>query len=117
MIKPLALWLCRVAGVQPVIGPERIANGGDAVARGDRWQSFYSEEGGLADMIAAIRKGYFEAAAGLGISETDKVYEYALADRIAREIDREAQKIIISGKIEADRIAQSARMHLAVINR
>lgn len=111
-----ALWLCAALDVHP-LDQTRINNGADAVARGERWQAFYLEQGGLADMILAVRRGYFEAAAGLGVSETDRIYEYALADRIAREIERQVQGVIASGRIDAERIAANARDNVARIRR
>lgn len=79
----------------------RVNNGADAIARGQRWEAFYAEEGGIADMIAVIRRNYFEASAALGIGDLDKRYEYALADRLARELDREVRSIIETGKLRA----------------
>ncbi|MGV0964204.1 MAG: hypothetical protein ACOYBT_09970 [Polynucleobacter sp.] len=77
----------------------RVRNGADAIARGQRWEAFYREEGGIADMITRLRMGYFEASAALGVSDLDKRYEYALADRLARELDREVRTIIETGKM------------------
>lgn len=111
-----ALWLVRRLDID-VVEQSRLMNGADAVERGARWDMFYRETGGMADFIAAIRRGYFEAAAGLGVSDTDKLYEYALADRIAREIDRQAQSIVQNGKIDAERLATEARSRMAVIRR
>jgi len=110
------LWLVRVLDIN-VVEQSRLMGGQDAVERGARWEMFYREQGGMADFIAAIRRGYFEAAAALGVSERDKLYEYALADRIAREIDRQAQSIVHTGKIEADRLAAEARARLTAIKR
>lgn len=112
----LALWLVRRLDID-VIEQSRLMSGSDAVERGARWDMFYREQGGMGDFIAAIRKGYFEAAASLGVSDTNKLYEYALADRIAREIDRQAQSIVINGRMEAERLEAEARSRLAVIRR
>jgi len=78
----------------------RINMGADAIARGMRWEQFYSEEGGIADMIVSVRRDYFEAYAALSISDRDKQYEYALADRLAREFDRKVRTVIETGKIK-----------------
>lgn len=92
--------LARFGYYRVTLATDKLMGGTDPVERGARWDQFYREKGGLGDMIQAIRTGYFEAAAALGVSDTDKLYEYALADRIAREIDREAQKVIIAGVAE-----------------
>ena len=80
----------------------RVNNGADAIARGQRWEQFYAEEGGLADMLLKVRHQYFEATAALGVGELDKRYEYALADRLARELDREVRTVIETGKLRAN---------------
>lgn len=79
----------------------RVQFGGDAISRGERWEAFYTEEGGLADMLTKLRRQYFEASAGLPFSDLDKRYEYALADRVARELDREVRTVIETGRIRA----------------
>jgi hypothetical protein len=111
-----ALWLCARLEINPV-DETRIRNGTDAVARGVRWNDFYREEGGIKDFFINVRRGYFEAAAALGVSDTDKLYEYALADRIAREVEREVLTVIATGQVEADRIAANARNNIAAIRR
>lgn len=120
MIKHIAVWLvnwlCHKFDL-PIIPNTRIMCGSDAVERGARWQNFYYEKGGMGDFIAAIRRGYFEAAAGLSATEHDKIYEYALADRIAREIERQALSIVQTGKIEAERLEAEARSRIIAIKR
>lgn len=101
MIRRLLDWLaCRLGYVTREY--TRVNNGADAIARGQRWEQFYAEEGGLADMILKLRHQYFEASAALGISELDKRYEYAMADRLARELDREVRTLIETGKLRAN---------------
>jgi hypothetical protein len=116
LLTRFALWLCARLAINTV-DHARLLLGKDAVERGQRWQMFYQEQDGLADMILAVRRGYFEAAAALGMSETDKIYEYALADRIAREIDRQVLGVIASGQLEAEKIAAEARNNIARIRR
>jgi len=119
-MKPLlirfTLWLVRVLQIN-VVEQSRLMHGADAIERGARWEVFYREKGGMGDFITAIRHGYFEAAAGLPASDHDKIYEYALADRIAREIERQALSIVQTGKIEAERIAAEARSRIIAIKR
>lgn len=110
------LWLVRILNIN-VVEQSRMACGKDAVERGARWEMFYREQGGIGDFIAAIRRGYFEAAAGLSATEHDKIYEYALADRIAREIERQALSIVQTGKIEAERLEAEARSRIIAIKR
>jgi hypothetical protein len=104
----LVLWLCRVFALNPVSDARHMA-GSDAVARGARWEDFYREQGGLKDMLASLRLGYFEAAAGLSVSDTGKLYEFALADRLARELEREVLQVIVTGKARAERTRAEAR--------
>lgn len=80
----------------------RIENGTDAIARGQRWEQFYAEAGGISDMIDKLRRQYFEASAALGVSDLDKRYEFALADRLARELDREVRTVVETGKLKAN---------------
>lgn len=115
-MKRLILWLVRAFKVD-VIGSERLRAGGDAVERGMRWEAFYQEQGGLADLLVAVRQGYFEAAGALSPHDTAKLYEYALADRLARELDREVQQIIVTGKAEAERRREMQRQNAARILR
>ncbi len=79
----------------------RIDNGSDAVARGQRWEAFYAEEGGLRDMIAKLRHGYFEKVGSLKPGDHESLLALGMADRIAREIDREVLSIIETGKLRA----------------
>lgn len=77
----------------------RIQNGADAVARGERWEGFYREEGGLADMIIALRRDYFEKIGSLKPGDVDALRSLGMADRIAREIDAKVREVIETGKI------------------
>lgn len=81
---------------------ERVNNGTDAVARGQRWEAFATEEGGLYDMIANLRRGYFEKVGQLQPGDTKSLQALASADRIAREIERQVQTVIETGRIRAN---------------
>lgn len=96
----LVLWLCARFDIVPLDEMRRIATP-DAVARGERWEAFYHEQGGLADMLQAIRTEAFEAAAELDPSDTDKIYYWATADRNLRKLDQRVRGIIANGKIAA----------------
>lgn len=77
----------------------RINNGAEAIARGARWEAFYAEDGGLRDMIAILRQSYFEKVGTLKPGDTKSLEALAMADRIAREIEREVQRVIETGKL------------------
>lgn len=79
----------------------RVQNGAEAVSRGQRWEAFYHEEGGLADMIEGLRRAYFEKVGSTRPGDTDTLLVLGLADKIARELEREVQAIIETGKMRA----------------
>ena len=64
----LVLWLCRVFDIA-VLEEARLKMEADAKARSARWEVFYREEGGLADMLDAIRREAFEAGQAVGIAQ------------------------------------------------
>lgn len=98
----LVLWLCARYGIT-VLEEQRRLVSTDAVERGQRWQSFYSEQGGLADMLADIRREAFEVAAEIDPSETDKIYYWAMADRNVRKLEQRIRNVIATGDIERQR--------------
>lgn len=102
MIARLVIWLAKRLGLT-LLPSDRLKSGGDAVERAQRWDAFYREEGGLADMIHNLRQSYFEAASAVGHRDDGKLYEFAVADRLARELEREVQQIIVTGKAEFER--------------
>lgn len=110
----LAAWLIARFDLNPVADARTMA-GGDAVERGARWEAFYTEAGGLRDMLTIIRQGYFEAAGAVGHRDDEKLYEYVVADRLARELEREVVQVIATGRAKAERIAAAARENNARI--
>ena len=110
------LWLCARLQIS-LVDAARLRGGGDAVERGQRWDAFYREEGGLADMIVKLRQSYFEGASAIGHRDDGKLYEFAVADRIARELDREVQHIIVTGRAEVERRRAADREKAARILR
>lgn len=80
----------------------RVNNGTDAIARGQRWQSFYEEEDGLRDMIASLRHDYFVKVGQLSPGDRDKLLALGMADKIATEIERKVQSVIETGKLRAN---------------
>lgn len=102
----LVLWLCRVFDITPLDEARRFASP-DAVARGQRWEAFFHEEGGLADMITALRREAFETAAELDPRDTDKIYYWATADRNLRRLEQKVRGVIVNGQIAAKRGAHA----------
>ena len=112
----LVNWLIRAFDLS-VVSDTRRMNGKDAVERGARWESFYNEENGIRDMLEALRKEAFEAAAELDPADTDKIYYWATADRNIRKLQQRIEAVVATGKVEADRIQRIERSNLAVIRR
>lgn len=103
MLKRFATWLANYAGVTPSIDQTRLIGGSDAVERGQRWEQFYREQGGLLDMLEALRREAFEAAAELDPKDTDKIYYWATADRNIRRLQSRVEAVVMSGRVEAER--------------
>lgn len=82
----------------------------DPKVRADRWKAFYEEDGGLGEVIAALRRAYFERAQTLGARDADGLLKLSIADKIAGELDAHIRFIIDSGMIEADRAAHIERV-------
>lgn len=81
---------------------ERVNNGVDAVARGQRYEAFYAEEGGLRDMFDSLRADYFEKVGQLSPGDTDKLLALGMANKIVSEVERKFTVVIETGKIRAN---------------
>lgn len=81
----------------------RVRNGSDAVARGVRWEQFYVEEGGLADMLRAMRFELFEDWGNA--SDHTARDRMAIKDEAIRDLGRRVQMVIETGKIAAKKAA------------
>ena len=81
----------------------RINNGADAIVRGQRWEQFYSEEGGLRDMIVSLRQSYFEKYASLKPGDIPARERLALIDYLAQELDGKVRAVIETGKLRTPR--------------
>ena len=103
MLKRFATWLANYADVAPTVAATRLLNGSDAVERGQRWEQFYREQGGLLDMLEALRREAFEAAAELDPRDTDKIYYWATADRNIRRLQGRIENVVMTGRVEAER--------------
>ena len=115
MLKRFAAWLAEYAGVAPTVAAERLRAGQDAVERGQRWEQFYREDGGLRDMLDKLRLEAFEAAAELDPKDTDKIYYWATADRNLRRLQQKVEAIVITGKTEAaarEQLAREAKLRI-----
>ena len=77
----------------------------DPVARAQRWALFYSEEGGLKDILEALRLAYLDRMSAVEPWETDKLSKLAVASKVTRAIDDEIRSIIAAGTVEGDRRA------------
>lgn len=115
MLKRFAAWLAGYAGVSPTVATERLKGGNDAVDRGQRWEQFYREEGGLRDMLDKLRLEAFEAAAELDPNDTDKIYYWATADRNLRRLQQKVEAVVITGKTETaarEQLAREAKLRI-----
>lgn len=105
MIRNLAIaivtFLCRRFNIA-LVAEARLGNGQDAISRGNRWEQFYQEEGGIKDMIASLRHDYFLKVGQLHPGETQKLLALGMADKIALEIERKVQTVIETGRIRAN---------------
>jgi hypothetical protein len=103
MLKRLALWLADYAGIRPEIAAERLKGGADAVERGQRWETFYREEGGLADMLEGLRREAFEAAQEAGAKDDQTRLAWMLQDRAYRRLQGRIENVVVTGKVELER--------------
>lgn len=93
----------------------RTQNGTDAIARGQRWQAFAEEDGGLYDMIHSLRADYFAKYSQLSPDDRGKQLALSVADKIAQEFSAKVSTIIETGKMRAkdkehvDRVANVGR--------
>lgn len=106
----LVMWLCARFDIVP-LDEARKHMGPDKVARSQRWESFYLEEGGLADMITAARRDAFEAYAECRPSDHAEKEYLANSDRCWRQIEQRVRSVIESGKIEARNNAERDRLN------
>jgi hypothetical protein len=109
MLKRFAAWLAAKAGVSPTIDAVRIKGGTDAVERGMRWEQFYREDGGLRDMLAALRREAFEAAQEAEVGDDQTRLAWMLQDRAYRALQGRIEAVVISGKVELDRRQHTER--------
>lgn len=97
----LVLWLCRTFDIA-LVEQSRIAHGRDAISRGEQWEAFAREEGGLFDMIETARREAFEAYADCRPGDVNEKDYLAQQDRCWRQLEARVNGVIQSGVIEAD---------------
>ena len=73
----------------------------DPIARAQRWALFYNEEGGLKDILEALRLAYLDRMSAVEPWETDKLSKLAVASKVTRAVDDEIRSIIASGTVAA----------------
>lgn len=84
----------------------------DPIHRGRRWDAFFNEPGGLAEMFDVIGKTYIERMSSVEPWETDKLSKLAMAHKITNQV-RGMVHAIVTG---AD-VAQAARDYTDKIER
>lgn len=82
----------------------------DKAARADRWKAFYQEDGGLGDMIAQVRNGYFERMATLDGDQVHKLHRLAIAAEATRQLDAMVSAIIAGGDLAAQQEAATRKL-------
>ena len=107
-MRKIILWLCKRFDVWP-IDETRIPMGGDAKERSLRWEQFAREEGGLFDMIEALRRETFEQAGEIPPHEVEKLQYAAMSDRNLRRLKQRVSGVIAAGKIETRNDAAKRR--------
>lgn len=98
----LIRWLCNRSGLSP-IDAFRMPASTDLVERGQRWESFYREQGGIADMLKAIRVEAFEAAGECRVDDTASIHAWAIQDRNIRKLQARIEGVVTAGKLEQQR--------------
>jgi hypothetical protein len=84
----------------------------DVVHRASRWREFYEEEGGLRDMLDALRQAYFARAGELMPGDTGALLKLGMAGKIVAQLDEHVRHILTAGRLEqaaqdhAERIAK-----------
>lgn len=84
----------------------------DAVHRANRWREHYEEEGGLRDLLDALRHAYFERASDLMPGDTAALLKLGMAGKIVAQLDEHIRHIMTAGRLEqaaqehAERIAK-----------
>lgn len=84
----------------------------DMIHRANRWREFYEEEGGLKDVLRALREAYFERAGALMPGDTAALLKLGMAAKIIDQVDAHIHHILTAGRLNqaaqdhAERIAR-----------
>ncbi len=105
----LVLWLCDRFDIVP-LDQMRLNAGTDAIERGMRWETFYREAGGLADMIASLRREAFEAAQEAAADDDVTRHAWMLQDRAYRALENRVVNVIATGKHARAQIDETERL-------
>lgn len=105
----LVLWLCARFDIVPIT-EARLHVSPDAVARAERWQQFYSETGGLADMLGALRREAFEAAQEAAAGDDQTRLAWMLQDRAYRSLEQRVLNVVATGRAMQAQAAEAERM-------
>jgi hypothetical protein len=82
----------------------------DPVSRAHRWALFYNEEGGLKDILEALRLTYLDRMSAVEPWETDKLMKLAIASKVTMAVDDEVRSIIQAGAIVGERREHTKRI-------
>lgn len=82
----------------------------DPIRRAARWKLFYSEEGGLRDIIAEMKRTYLERMSQVEPWETGKLAKLAIANKICTEVDASVRAIIDAGTVAGERKMMADRI-------
>lgn len=69
------------------------------LARAERWRQFYTEEGGIGDMLARISAELMQEAVKGEPWETDKLKKVALGLKITQMLNDSVKKILDDGRV------------------
>ena len=84
----------------------------DPIHRAERWRAFYTESGGLKEVLDTLSEAYLDRAASLMPNDTAALLKLGMARKIVTEIEQHIEAIFTAGKIQlaaqdhAERIAK-----------
>lgn len=84
----------------------------DPIARAQRWQVFWEEEGGLRDIMNGLHDAYLDRMSSVEPWETDKLVKLSIASKITKAVASEVQNIVAQGKV-----AEKHRDHIKKIEK
>lgn len=82
----------------------------DPIQRARRWEAFWSEDGGLKDMLGQIQTTYLERLALTDPSNTEQLRILAMAHRVSREFEGMIRAVISDGEVAEKAKEYTTRM-------